>query len=151
MRFLHEYNIYNDGTKKDNGYWLIDGDRLINRCGGWHDYKPSEDDEILEVDSWDDIIKLTIRDDSKTTGWIAPDGTFYGCNSQEHDDMARYFFGSSERSLENKGYIKVFENPRLLRVENPNLPRYEYWGRREPTDKQWETLVEKGLVENNGY
>jgi len=151
MKFLHEYSIFANGVRCDNGYWEIDGDYLYNRAGGRHDYNPKPDDEIIEADGWDEIIRMTVRDDSETTGWIAPDGEFFGCSPRDHRNMAVYLFGMEEDELEEKGYLKIFENPNmviinaLLNGEEPH--RYEAYVRRYTTEAQRETLAKKGLKE----
>ena len=32
-KFLHEFQKYRDGTKRDNGWWEIKGDYLYNYVG----------------------------------------------------------------------------------------------------------------------
>lgn len=145
-KFLHEYRESRDGTRIDNGWWEIDGDRLVNQNEGWHYYNPSEDDEIKECE-WEDIIRDTIRDDTLTTGWVSPDGTFYGCASTDHRFLAEYIFNMNEIELEVKGYAKIYENPIELRIEIDNLPQYEAMradGHRM-TKEQIKTIKDKGV------
>ena len=143
-KFLHEYKKFDNGTKIDNGYWEIEGDKLVNRFGGWHHYEPSDGDEVIEGE-WETVIPLMVRDDSQMTGWIAPDGTFYGCCPQDHADLATYILKQEETTLENTGYIKIYENPIRLRVENPDLPPYDFFCNRHPTEAQRKVLRKKGL------
>ena len=132
---------------EDSGYWKIAGDHIENEYGGRSSYRPSSNDKIVEYDSWADMYKATVRDDSQTTGWISPSGDFFGCAPQDHRIMALYYFGEDdERDLERKGYIKISETPARLRAMNPNLPLYEY-GFKMPTSAQWDVLVAKGIVE----
>ena len=145
-QFLHEYSRYPNGKIIDNGWWEIRGNRLYNRRGGHHDYTPMPDDEIREA-TWDEIVREEIVDNTKTTGWIAPDGTFYGCSTQDHSLVAQYVFNSDERSLERAGYVKIYEVPYYLRIKHPEYDRYEYIrgdGHRA-TEAQILTLKEKGL------
>lgn len=149
MKFLHNYSRYSDGTVEDNGYWLINGDRLENYNGGSTSYVPSPDDEIVEYESWAELYRHKLRNDSLITGWIAPNGEFFGCGEQDHMKMAIFYFGKKSCiELEEAGYIKVFRTPSLVRAEFPLHHNKEYdYGFREPTAAQWDTLVNKGIVE----
>lgn len=151
-KFLHEYNHYANGQVVENGWWEIRGNKLYNSCGGWHDYTPRPDDEIKES-TWDEILKESVRDDTETTGWIAPDGVFYGCAPQAHEALAEYVIGASERELEEKGYVKIYRNPAYLRVSVPGTPLYEaaFFGSGRITKEQIATLKEKGVETRYPY
>lgn len=145
--FLHEYSEYPNGEVKDNGYWEIRGHRLYNRRGGFHNYYPKEGDEIIES-TWAEVMRKYLMDkmdDSKITGWIAPDGTFYGCSTEDHADFAQYVLGHDEFTLEKNGYCKIFEHPSLLRIEDPDAPRYSYYCR-FLTRAQQDVLEQKGIM-----
>lgn len=147
MKFLHEYLEYPNGKVIDNGYWEICGKRLYNRRGGFHKYVPQEGDEIIES-TWPEIIRKSLMDkmdDSMITGWIAPDGTFFGCSSQDHADFAEYVLGHDEFTLEKNGYCKIFENPVRLRIEDPDLLQYSYYCR-FLTSAQQDVLEQKGIM-----
>lgn len=147
MKFLHAFSRYSNGDVVDNGYWEIKGDYIENYDGGRTSYTPSPDDKIVYYDSWKSLYYHTVRDDTQITGWIAPNGEFFGCAPQNHRLMTLFYFGESdERALEKKGYIKIYETPIRLRASNPNLPRYEY-GFKMPTSAQLEVLIAKGLEE----
>lgn len=139
MRFLHEFcNPVNPNCKRyDNGWWQIDGDRLINPYGGHHSYNPSPDDEIIEANSWSDIIRLTIRDDSQMTGWVSPDGEFYGCKYSDHSDLAEYYIGKTERELETLGWVKIYYSSLTQ--------KYSYACEDRLTNKQREIIEDKGI------
>ena len=152
MRFLHEYNVPSNGPVSDNGYWVIRNGYVENARGGRHRYEPSPDDEIVAYDSWESLYKHTVRDDSQITGWIAPNGEFFGCKPEDHDKMCTYYFGArNELALEKMGYIKIFENPWRLRAMKPELPHYDYGWATVPTAAQWDTLIAKGVVEDRDY
>ena len=157
MKFLHEYFKHNDGTIYDNGWWEIDGNRLYNINGGWHDYNPSSDDIIIEADGWDDIPMDYLLDDEAITGWIAPDGKFYGCNPEEHMLIAEKVLKSSESMLENQGYVKIYMNPGYLiyamKQKGYNISTYEFLSTKgHITEAQRVTLEHKGFdVENGKY
>lgn len=140
MKFLHEYHLSPSGVKHYNGYWEIDGGRLVNRAGGWHPYNPSPDDEIIELDSWADLIRLTIKDDTQITGWIAPNGDFYGCRYSNHADLAEYLLGATEEELEERGYCKIYS----LQLLGSG---YHYYVRNgHLTEAQEKVLIDKGLT-----
>ena len=144
-KFFHEI-IRSDKSIIDNGWWEIRSGKLYNRYGGCHDYHPQPDDEIRE-DTWTGILNETIRNDQETTGWIAPDGTFYGCSSSGHEDLAKYFFSKTEREMEEDGFVKIYENPMYLRIYK-NRPEYDYClsgFRQFLTRRQVEKINEKGL------
>lgn len=123
--FLHEYRHYQDGSAYDNGWWEIKGNLLVNRVGGHHSYVPREDDEIRECE-WEDIIREIVQDDTQITGWISPDGKFYGCRPTDHMELAEYVIGHDERTLEKMGYVKIFEHSRYLRRDIPGLPKFDF-------------------------
>ncbi len=112
-KFLREKKVYSNGRIEDNGWWEIQGDRLVNCNGGWHDYIPNSDDEIVEVDDIKELDFSYLLNPNSTYGWIAPDGTFYGCSSYEHDMIARMVlkFDEGEWEAEERGYIKIFFDP----------------------------------------
>ena len=157
MKFLHEYKKYNNGQVYDNGWWEIEGNRLYNINGGFHYYTPSSDDLIMEADSWDDVPMDYLLKDEAITGWIAPDGKFYGCNPEDHAIIASLVLKSNETLLENQGYVKIFQNPGYL-IYNMKQKGYEV----EPydflstknllTEAQRITLEQKGFdVENRKF
>lgn len=41
------------------------------------------------------------------TGWLAPDGTFYGCDYSCHSAQAKLVHKKDEETLEREGYIKI--------------------------------------------
>lgn len=142
MKFLHEFLHYGNGTVIDNGYWEIDGDYLYNFAGGRHHYTPSPNDEIIESD-WAEVRRLNAKaaiSDNHTTGWIAPDGTFYGVSYQDHHLVAEYL-GMTEGEMENSGYVKIYFNP--IWPDHGN--KYEYWFKDHLSGAQIETLTKRGF------
>ncbi len=67
------------------------------------------DCEIADYKSWDDLDYhgTVINDDKYQTGWVAPNGTFYGCDYNFHEKQALLVFKKSERELEKAGFIKI--------------------------------------------
>lgn len=133
--FLHEkFNGY------DNGWWEIVGDKLVNVYGGYHHYHPKEDDEIVEAKDFDELDWTgCLLNERYSTGWIAPDGTWYPCRPQDHCDVAHFVLRSTEKSLETHGYIKVF-------YDNYD-GKDDFYGCRRFTEKQKEKLLELGYKE----
>lgn len=148
--FVHEFMEYGDGSVHDNGWWEYDPDteKVYNRNGGYHYLHHRPEEEIIES-TWEDILAETIRDDDCITGWIAPDGTFYGCDPMDHIRLAEYYLKTNEEKLENEGWIKITQLPWFMREDsdNPN-GRYEYHffnPYKHITQAQYMTLKYKGL------
>ena len=144
MKFLHEYLKSPNGTILQDAYWEIRGNRLYNAAGGFHFYEPKEDDEIIES-TWDEILykqALRMLDPSKTTGWIAPDGTFYGCDYQDHWIVAERILNCTERELEERGYCKIYRNPIWCTTDESE---YSYYYEKHLTEAQIDVLTSKGL------
>jgi len=152
MKFLHEYLTYQNGVVIDNGWWLIDGCHLVNRNGGYHIYTPSDTDIIVEKDGWNDVLRDTIRDDSNVTGWIAPDGEFFGCSAMDHELIASILFDMDEVTMEKMGYIKVYEIPYQtiiqMTMNGTKAHRYEaIITRIMASEAQIATLKSKGFTQ----
>lgn len=164
--FLHEYCRYRDGVKKDNGYWEIKSDktpseligeivRVENAVGGFHEYPITQDDEIIFANDRKELNYSHLLDPNSKYGWLAPDGTFYGCKYMEHEDVAYFILHGSSCDLEEKGYVKIYES-RFF-----NLGRNYYLGQpsryRVPslmtrnwlTQPQIDWLLEHGFEELN--
>lgn len=41
------------------------------------------------------------------TGWLSPNGKFFGCDYRNHASQAKYVHGKSENELENEGWVKI--------------------------------------------
>ena len=147
MKFVHKYEKNDEGKLLDGGIWLLDKGLCYNRKGGYHHYTPNELDEIFDADSWGDIIKqeMLAKKNDYTTGWIAPDGEFFGCAPEDHYDMAIYVLGANtESELEDAGWLKVYKVPWRLRTMSSYYKEpYGYFGR--PTPAQEITLERLGI------
>ena len=72
--------------------------------------------------------------DRYKTGWLSPDGKFYGCSYEAHLFQAKYLHNKSEREMEESGWIKIardYDNPTKVRAllcydESRNLIRPTY-------------------------
>lgn len=146
MKFLFEKQQYADGIVRDNGWWRISGDRLYNRCGGSHDYVPHDDDIICEANDWDELDYSYLLKPESKYGWIDRNGRFYGCNYEEHDDIAELVLHKSSRQLETEGWIKIYAS------FTHDIEAYidDKW-RRLITPEQIQTLSDKGLHESYAY
>lgn len=147
MTFIHKYEKNSEGKILDGGIWYYENGICYNRYGGCHIHAPTELDKVFEADSWATIIKqeLLAKRNDYITGWIAPDGEFFGCDAESHYDMARYVLGANtETELEDSGWLKVYEIPRrVLAMYSHNKNPYDYFGR--PTPAQELTLERLGI------
>lgn len=110
-------NFLNDAywvTKSYNKY----GETWVNLRGGW--CMKSDNDEIVAVAEYandeefinanrKDVYSYLIKPKSDY-GWLAPDGTFYGCEFASHSDVACLYFDKDEMILEKEGWVKVFRS-----------------------------------------
>ena len=115
MLFYNEFiNDYN------NGFWEVDEDdligaefgdeiRLYNAYGGFHYHRLSREDKFISASSWNDLPweEVYLKPNSKL-GWLSPSGEFFGCDYRDHDNLATYVLGFSERELESKGWVKIY-------------------------------------------
>ena len=112
MKFV-KINIYN---KLDIPFWWEYDETtpqynatLWNLAGGKNSGNDIRGYEIVEADSWTDLDyhgTLIYHDDYKT-GWVSPEGKFYGCDYAYHSTQAKLVHKCSERELEEKGFIKI--------------------------------------------
>lgn len=72
-------------------------------------------------------------------GWIAPDGTYYKCDSWGHAKFAEEVLHKEELDLENQGWIRVTPSP-------PN-GRGVFSKSMYITQQQYETLMKHGFDE----
>lgn len=88
-----------------------DRDVWINSVGGMCPI--SKNDIILEeceADSFDDLdwSHTYLNDPTQKSGWIAPDGIFYGCESQDHIVCAQLVLRKDIDVLEKEGYVHLY-------------------------------------------
>ncbi len=148
MKFLHEFLRYSDGSITDNGWWKIseDGTKLLNRCGGYHSYEPSEGDIICEEDSWNDLDYSYLIKNESPYGWIDRNGKYYGCEYADHDNIAEFVFNKTSWQLECEGWIKVYRGFARERETYIN----DKWSHLV-TPEQLQTLSEKQLEDTYVY
>ena len=139
-KFVLEISETRDGELVKNGWWKIEGKNVYNRRGGYHSYIPSEHDIVISAKNWDDLckkeeFKKSLLNENSDLGWIDRNGNFYRCDYHDHSEVAEYVIGVSERELEEKGYIKVFQS----------FPRFEdidVFCLKKPTKKQINCLMD---------
>lgn len=151
MTFVREFVDYPSQKNVYNGIWEYNNGICYNRFGGHHDYEEHPLSKFFTADSWDDVLKYTIRDDTQITGWLAPDGTFYGCLPMDHIALEDYVIQKDATELEDKGWIKIYKNSINMRMYHiseydEDLPPYDYLGAHYPTPQQQEVLLKKGLT-----
>ena len=80
--------------------------RLYNRRGGYQYFEPKHHtvlDRTLARE-WQDLdwtkVDPPLIDPKSRGGWLAPDGTWYGCAPEHHETIARYILGSDGFALE---------------------------------------------------
>ena len=107
--FIHEYRDYPNAKNVKNGWWELRGCELYNSHGGHHTYRPHPMEVRIES-TWQDI-KTQIYTENPhgyKTGWLAPDGRFYGCDYMDHAECASWVFDAYETELEERGYCKIY-------------------------------------------
>ena len=107
----------------DDAHWVTEsfneyGDVWVNLRGGW--CMKSSNDEIVAIAEYpneEEFIDANRRDvysylikPNSDYGWLAPDGTFYGCEYASHSDVACFYFDKDEIILEKEGYVKIFRS-----------------------------------------
>lgn len=148
MKFIHEILTLNDGSLLDNGWWELDGHYLVNKYGGRHTYDTKEKAEVIEAKSWLDFYeknaeKIFLKKDSPY-GWLSPSGEFFGCSHTGHQNLANYFFKSSEKELEEKGYIKISTEPMGCDLQ-------AYFSKDFISENQKIWLEKNGFIEEENY
>lgn len=104
--------------------------------------------EIVESESWLtlDWNGTKVLDNSFNTGWLSKDGKFYGCDYEYHANQAILVHHSSEREMEENGFMKLTRTrkgePLVLNVENVTIKQYE-WIRKNYIAPDRDEVVEK--------
>lgn len=161
MWFLHERWTDRHRETHDNGYWLIDTDeepvdgeeyKVYNAAGGYHYWTcgkqyPDEQNEVVVADGWDDLDNSALLTPTSRIGWLAPDGTFYGCQYWQHNLIAERVIRKTEIEMENEGWVKMYKS-QLLPFDPPDY--YICRNSEHPdnllTEAQVKVLDEKGYT-----
>lgn len=122
----------------EDDYWweVVDDDKIYTKQKGYRNLNKNlpitEASDIYSLD-WSCLLHR-----NSPYGWIAPDGTWFGCRENQIDEVADKFLLQDETILELNGWVKVYfslfshtrEWYRKGMIVNP---------------KQAETLLEKGF------
>lgn len=103
--------------------------------------------KVLREERWASDLQLMLtkeevcRDDHKS-GWIAPDGEWFGCGYAEHDYVARSVLGCSVRRLEAIGFCRCHgsEGGRMMWTQGDGTGL----STRRPTARQKAELKRRG-------
>ena len=146
--FIHEIVDYPNAKGIDNGWWELGDDGYVyNRNGGRHNYVAKNEKERKKA-TWDDITKdyLLAEADKYDTGWLAPNGHFYGCDYMNHGLFADYVFKVDERDLEKKGYCKIYRSMLDGKLGFDHMP-----GGHLLTEFQWKYLLDNNYATSEEY
>lgn len=123
---------------------------LYNMFGGKNSGNDIRDYEIVDANGWAclDYFGTIVYHDSYKTGWLSPDGKFYGCDYTSHMTHARLVHKCSERELEEKGFIKITKSYKyygrleVLCYDQPTLDQIK-WFKENYTEKNREEVLYK--------
>ena len=136
MKFIHEFIEYKNGEVKDNGWWRIEGDKVVNMVGGWHHLCIDDKSVIVEANDWHDLDWSCLIKPDSPYGWVDIQGNFFGCDYMEHAFFAKYYFKLTERTLEDIGYVKIYRE-----IDGSQA----YYVSRHLNEKQENKLLELGV------
>ena len=125
---------------ENNSWWQLKDNYVYNMFGGRHLAEP--DLFTVEAPDWEDLDWSCLLDRESYTGWIAPDGTWFGCADGDHGLIAKFLLKSSETQLEQKGWVKIY------RSELTHM-RDWYVKNLKATQAQIDTLLEKGIYDKD--
>jgi len=90
--------------------------------------------EIVEAKSWFDLDwkGTTVYSDIYYTGWLSPNGKFFGCDYECHEEQAMFVHKTNLTDLEEKGFIKITKKLRtneyiVLNDCNVTLQQYNWF------------------------
>lgn len=118
----------------ESSWYLFEDGKKINRVGGYNYI--SETDEVLEESEAEDFEDLDwtntyLNNPNEESGWVSPDGKFYGCKSMDHINCIELVCKLSMTEAEKLGWAHLY-------YDNT------YYCKRELTIEQARTLSEKG-------
>lgn len=105
-------------VKIDNFWWELDTKTplnkatVYNRFGGRQTGLDLSNSTIVEAKDWQhlDWLGTSVYDNAFTTGWLSPQGKFFGCSYSSHNSQAELVHGKPESQLEAEGWIKLTRN-----------------------------------------
>lgn len=100
---ISDYWYEYDSTSPEFATRIIDEEFSENFLVDIRDLEKAEANRKEELD-WNNTI---ILDNRYKTGWISPDGVFYGCEAYYHKKQARLVHKKHETKLEEEGWIRI--------------------------------------------
>lgn len=99
----------------DNFWWEWDENTdkkcatLINAFGGRNAFIDITNCKTAKAEEFEDLNwnGTDVLNEKFETGWLAPNGDFFGCNYRYHDDQAIYVHKKTESELEQAGWVKL--------------------------------------------
>lgn len=143
-------------VKIDNFWWELDTTTPLNNAtiynlvGGRQTEWDLTKAEIVEAKDWQhlDWSGTCLYDNTLKTGWLNPEGKFFGCDYRNHSSQANYVHGKRERDLELEGWIKLTyywsDEKKLIAL----IGRDKNHEVIIPTEKQWQYLSNNRDISN---
>lgn len=104
--------------------------RHLYREGDLKEGRVYEAEELNHIRKIRDYLPETIE-----SGWITPEGYFWGCRSENHDAILAMFFGLDRGAAEKEGWIHVYPNGwyigREVKITNSQAQTLANIGRNE--------------------
>lgn len=96
--------------------------------------------EHTYADSWDDLDwkKTCYYVQDGTSGWLSPEGEFWGCKYGGHSNLARRVLKKDYAEIEQQGWIHVDEDGAKDKYS------WRKAGKKDPTPEQAKWLVDNG-------
>jgi hypothetical protein len=159
------------GKPEAPAYWYAVGNSLTeknfpraqlqyykNRYVGWAGgCQPTDGFDVIEEVTVDDFCDLdwrktgywTHRHQYRTSGWIDREGTWYGCDSQEHDVFIDLIFKMTVHEAEEAGWVRVYGRPRS--PEDDEVLQIDWSCRKRTSEAQRYTLRKYGYDVDTGH
>lgn len=142
MKFVKLGNYwyeYDESTPLNNA-------RLWNTGLGCNSGIDITDKEIVEAKDFSELnwYGTTVYDNSYSTGWLAPNGAFYGCDYKHHNEHAKFVQKLTEREMEEHGFIKITYDTRKENLIA--LLSYHFINNLPITAKQYNFLKQHPIV-----
>lgn len=133
---MQEDDSYNFALVKipcwDGPWWVEDkGDSYWHNYSGGRTPKGPKDEVYERVTTTGDFesldwSKTNMIDNKKESGWLSPNGDFYGCDYMEHDRVATLYFHSSPDALMKLGWMRIAGRDSWWK-EREVTPQQEFW------------------------
>jgi len=103
-------------VKINNFWWRYDDKTLlddatvynVNEFGKMSNLDLTNE-KITEAESWQALNwqETDVYNNNIKTGWLSPNGTFYGCKTEYHSLQAYLVHNKKEKQLEKEGFVKI--------------------------------------------